>query len=40
MTPHTTVPWAWAAQSGPVWIHLVVMAFAVLVLVTTLIRHR
>ncbi|MFF2197209.1 hypothetical protein [Streptomyces sp. NPDC058157] len=40
MTPNTTVPGAWAAQSGPVWIHLLVMAFAVLVLVATLTRDR
>ncbi|MEW1635915.1 hypothetical protein AB0469_17775 [Streptomyces sp. NPDC093801] len=40
MTPNPTVPSAWAAQSGPVWLHLLVIAFALLVLVATLIRHR
>ncbi|MEU3727560.1 hypothetical protein [Streptomyces sp. NPDC031705] len=40
MTPNTTAVLAWAAPSGPVWLHLLVMAFAVLVLVTTLTRHR
>ncbi|MEU8431513.1 hypothetical protein AB0F18_01140 [Streptomyces sp. NPDC029216] len=40
MTPNTTIPWAWAAPSGPVWLHLLVIAFAVLVLVATLTRDR
>ncbi|MFD8141840.1 hypothetical protein [Streptomyces sp. NPDC059708] len=40
MTPHPTVSSAWAVQSAPVWLHLLVMAFAVIVLVATLTRRR
>ncbi|MFE9636126.1 hypothetical protein [Streptomyces sp. NPDC006463] len=40
MTPNTTELLAWAAASGPVWLHMLVMAFALVVLVATLTGHR
>ncbi|MFD8416154.1 MULTISPECIES: hypothetical protein [unclassified Streptomyces] len=40
MTSNTTAVLAWAAESGPVWLHLLVVAFALVVLVTTLAKHR
>lgn len=40
MTAHTTDVSAWAVQSAPAWLHLLVIAFALLVLVTTLTRDR
>ncbi|MFH7596771.1 hypothetical protein WDV06_16975 [Streptomyces racemochromogenes] len=40
MTPNTTELSAWAVQSAPAWLHLLVIAFAVLVLVATLTRDR
>ncbi|MFD0355261.1 hypothetical protein ACFVHW_16230 [Streptomyces sp. NPDC127110] len=40
MTSHTSTTLAQAAGSGPVWLHLLVLAFALVVLVATLARHR
>ncbi|WP_405977002.1 hypothetical protein [Streptomyces sp. NBC_00158] len=40
MTPNTSAALAQAAGSGPVWPHLLVTAFALVVLVATLTRHR
>ncbi|MER5809572.1 hypothetical protein ABT143_15480 [Streptomyces sp. NPDC002033] len=40
MTPYPFTSQALTAAPGPAWIHLVVMAFALLVLVRSLARHR
>ncbi|MFG2617039.1 hypothetical protein ACGFXC_05395 [Streptomyces sp. NPDC048507] len=40
MTPYPFTFQALTAVPGPAWIHLVVMAFALLVLVRSLARHR
>ncbi|GAA2624724.1 MULTISPECIES: hypothetical protein [Streptomyces] len=40
MTPNELASPALTAAPGPAWVHLVVIAFALLVLVSTLARHR
>ncbi|AYV26035.1 hypothetical protein EES41_04830 [Streptomyces sp. ADI95-16] len=40
MTSNATATLAWAANAGPAWLHLLVMAFAVLVLYVSLAGHR
>ncbi|MEU8776984.1 hypothetical protein [Streptomyces sp. NPDC048606] len=40
MTPHPLASLALAPAPGPVWIHLVVIGFALLLLVHSLARHR
>ncbi|MFF5703805.1 hypothetical protein ACFY7H_15050 [Streptomyces sp. NPDC012794] len=40
MTSNTTAASLWAAETGPALLHLLVMAFAVLVLWVSLARHR
>ncbi|WP_327281549.1 MULTISPECIES: hypothetical protein [unclassified Streptomyces] len=40
MTSNALTSLALTATPGPAWVHLVVIAFALLVLVRTLARHR
>ncbi|MFE1415266.1 hypothetical protein ACFW6F_31400 [Streptomyces sp. NPDC058746] len=40
MTSIPSLPFALTPAPGPAWLHLVVIAFAVLVLVHSLVRHR
>ncbi|MFB7467488.1 hypothetical protein ACFCZ1_29035 [Streptomyces sp. NPDC056224] len=40
MTSHQLIPLSLAPASGPVWMHLLVIVFALIVLVRTLARHR
>ncbi|MGW2997258.1 hypothetical protein ACWDA9_38110 [Streptomyces sp. NPDC001193] len=40
MTSHALTSLALTPAPGPAWVHLVVIAFALLILVRTLARHR
>ncbi|MFG2985529.1 hypothetical protein ACGFYQ_30450 [Streptomyces sp. NPDC048258] len=40
MTTHQFTSLSLAPAPGPAWVHLLVMAFALIVLVHTLARHR
>ncbi|WP_405443538.1 hypothetical protein OG373_38775 [Streptomyces avidinii] len=40
MTSHALTSLALTPAPGPAWLHLIVIAFAVLVLVSSLARHR
>jgi hypothetical protein len=40
MTSHALTPLSLAPAPGPAWIHLLVIAFALIVLVRILARHR
>ncbi|MET9852808.1 hypothetical protein ABZY57_07675 [Streptomyces sp. NPDC006450] len=40
MTSHQLTSLSLAPANGPSWVHLLVIAFALIVLVHTLVRHR
>ncbi|MFZ3474842.1 hypothetical protein ACODT3_01835 [Streptomyces sp. 4.24] len=40
MTSHQLVQLSLSPAPGPVWVHLLVIAFSLIVLVRTLARHR